>query len=54
MDLNGGWDNGAVYTTNVYPGEQSEQSHNAIEQQFVEFLRNFRLDNVFTYRYRSS
>jgi DNA replication licensing factor MCM5 len=46
----GGWDNAQIYSTSVYPNEQQEDSQTAIKAKFVDFLRNFRLDNIFVYR----
>lgn len=46
----GGWDSGRVYTTAVYAGEQRDDSQTVIEQKFVDFLRNFRLEHEFIYR----
>ncbi|KAJ3289749.1 minichromosome maintenance protein 5 [Borealophlyctis nickersoniae] len=45
-----GWDAGRIYNTSVYPGERGEETRSSIEKKFVEFLRNFRLDNIFIYR----
>ncbi|KAJ3145719.1 minichromosome maintenance protein 5 [Geranomyces variabilis] len=45
-----GWDAGQVFDTAVYPNESGEDSRAGIEKKFVEFLRTFRIDNVFLYR----
>ncbi|KND00835.1 MCM DNA helicase complex subunit MCM5 [Spizellomyces punctatus DAOM BR117] len=45
-----GWDTGRVFDTQVYPTESGEETRAAIEKKFVEFLRSFRIDNVFLYR----
>ncbi|KAL2919540.1 minichromosome maintenance protein 5 [Polyrhizophydium stewartii] len=49
-DLSGGWDAGRVTSTAVYPTEQRANSHVVVERRFLEFLRSFRIDNVFLYR----
>ncbi len=51
MDLEVGWNPGRVYTTATYQGDQSEDSLQATKEKFLDFLRSFRLDEVFTYRY---
>ncbi|KAJ3022004.1 minichromosome maintenance protein 5 [Thoreauomyces humboldtii] len=45
-----GWDAGRVFNTQVYPSDSGEDSRATIERRFVEFLRTFRIDNVFVYR----
>ncbi|KAI8927661.1 MCM2/3/5 family-domain-containing protein [Entophlyctis helioformis] len=49
-DLAGGWDNGRVFTTAVYAGDQRDDSPVVIERKFGEFLRNFRLEAEYIYR----
>lgn len=46
-----GWDAPKVYNTSVYPSESSVDSRANIEKQFFEFLRSFRIDHSFIYRY---
>ena len=48
----GGWDAPQVFNTSVYPGETVNDSKSAIEQAFYDFLRTFRIDHSFIYRYR--
>ena len=45
-----GWDKGGVYSADVLATAPKETSNAVIERKFREFLENFRLDNVFTYR----
>ncbi|KAI8911962.1 hypothetical protein PhCBS80983_g03226 [Powellomyces hirtus] len=45
-----GWDTGRVFDTQVYPSESATDTRANIEKKFVEFLRTFRIDNVFLYR----
>lgn len=46
----GGWDAGQVYAVGLNTQSQMEESREGIEQKFLDFLRTFRLDTVFTYR----
>ncbi|KAI8897959.1 MCM2/3/5 family-domain-containing protein [Globomyces pollinis-pini] len=46
----GGWDSGQITTTQTYLPTAEVDSNNAIEQNFLDFLRNFRLGSVFPYR----
>ncbi len=46
-----GWDAPQIYHASVLPGEDSDRETNAaIQRRFLEFLRNFRIDNDFLYR----
>ncbi|KAJ3027126.1 minichromosome maintenance protein 5 [Rhizophlyctis rosea] len=46
-----GWDAGQIYSTNVYAADQQiEETRSSIETKFKDFLRSFRLDNVYVYR----
>ncbi|RUS24095.1 MCM N-terminal domain-containing protein [Jimgerdemannia flammicorona] len=45
-----GWDASRIYSTNVLPPEQQENSHIEIQERFLAFIQNFRLDNNFIYR----
>ncbi|KAJ3035949.1 minichromosome maintenance protein 5, partial [Rhizophlyctis rosea] len=47
-----GWDAGQIYSTNVYATDNAggDETRTQIENKFVEFLRSFRLDNVYVYR----
>jgi len=49
-----GWDTGRVYHAHVLPGEEnSPDAHSRLEEQFFEFILEFRLDNSYIYRYTS-
>ena len=49
-----GWDQGRVYHAHVLPGEdQSPDAAAKLEQQFYDFILEFRLDNSYIYRYNS-
>ncbi|KAJ3269265.1 minichromosome maintenance protein 5 [Terramyces sp. JEL0728] len=50
MDAFGGWDQGRITTTSTFSAQQNETSGTVIEQKFLDFLRDFRLDSVFPYR----
>lgn len=50
MATNTGWDNGQVFSTQVYRHDAPEQSNTSIINKFVDFIRNFRIDNSFIYR----
>ncbi len=56
-----GWDASRIYTTNVMPPGQSsdlggmgvdggDESRELIEQAFITFIRDFKLDQEFVYR----
>jgi DNA replication licensing factor MCM5 len=46
-----GWDEGRVYHAHVLPGEdQSPDAPTKLEQQFFDFILEFRLDNSYIYR----
>jgi hypothetical protein len=48
-----GWDEGRVYHAHVLPGEdQSPDAAAKLEQQFYDFILEFRLDSSYIYRYR--
>jgi hypothetical protein len=48
-----GWDQGRVYHAHVLPGEdQSPDAAAKLEQQFYDFILEFRLDNSYIYRYK--
>ena len=50
-----GWDTGRVYHAHVLPGEEnSPDAHSRLEEQFYDFILEFRLDNSYIYRYSSS
>ena len=50
-----GWDEGRVYHAHVLQGEdQSPDAPSKLEQQFFDFLLEFRLDNSYIYRYVDS
>jgi DNA replication licensing factor MCM5 len=46
-----GWNVGRVYTTATFAGDENEDSMQAIMEKFLDFLRSFRIDQVFIYRY---
>ena len=47
-----GWDEGRVYHAHVLQGEdQSPDAPAKLEQQFYNFILEFRLDNSYIYRY---
>jgi DNA replication licensing factor MCM5 len=47
-----GWDEGRVYHAHVLQGEdQSPDAPAKLEQQFFDFILEFRLDNSYIYRY---
>ena len=49
-----GWDQGRVYHAHVLPGEdQSPDAAAKLEQQFYDFILEFRLDSSYIYRYKS-
>lgn len=46
-----GWDQGRVYHAQVLPGEdQSPDAPAKLEQQFYDFILEFRLDSSYIYR----
>lgn len=45
-----GWNVGRVYTTATFAGDENEDSMQAILEKFLDFLRSFRIDQVFLYR----
>ena len=46
-----GWDQGRVYHAHVLPGEdQSPDAAAKLEQQFYDFILEFRLDSSYIYR----
>jgi hypothetical protein len=47
----GGWDAPQVFNTSVYPGEENAGSRAALEKAFFDFLRTFRIDHSFVYRW---
>jgi hypothetical protein len=48
-----GWDQGRVYHAHVLPGEdQSPDAAAKLEQQFYDFILEFRLDSSYIYRYK--
>jgi hypothetical protein len=51
MDDVGGWTQGQIYTTATFQGEESANSAESYQARFLDFLRSFRLDQTFTYRY---
>ena len=46
-----GWDLGQVFGTSIYPIATQQDTPALIQTKFLEFLRNFRLEHVFTYRF---
>ncbi|KAI9141782.1 MCM2/3/5 family-domain-containing protein [Paraphysoderma sedebokerense] len=45
-----GWDQGAIYSTSVFPANEPEQSLNKIESSFFNFIQQFRIDEQYIYR----
>lgn len=45
-------DRGSVQTLHVFPREQGEDSNLQVQKQLETFILEFRLDNIFVYRYR--
>ena len=49
-----GWDTGRVYHAHVLPGEDNApDAHSRLEEQFYDFILEFRLDSSYIYRYSS-
>jgi len=51
----GGWDSSQVYYANALPPQEQNNQENEepvkIEKEFLNFIRNFRIDNDFPYRW---
>ncbi|KAI8053838.1 MCM2/3/5 family-domain-containing protein [Syncephalis plumigaleata] len=45
-----GWDKGAIYTSEVLPGERSKDSFSSLQEKFYHFIQDFRLGNDYVYR----
>jgi hypothetical protein len=45
-----GWDKGAVYSSEVLPGERSKDSFSSLQEKFYHFIQDFRLGNDYVYR----
>jgi hypothetical protein len=50
MDL-AGWTKGNTFTKQTYQGENNENSRNEYQQKFLDFIKSFRIESEFTYRY---
>ena len=44
-------DRGSVHTLHVFPQEEGEDTNLQVQKQLETFILEFRLDNVFVYRY---
>lgn len=44
-------DRGSVQTLHVFPREQGEDTNLQVQKQLETFILEFRLDNIFVYRY---
>ncbi|KAJ3301477.1 minichromosome maintenance protein 5 [Kappamyces sp. JEL0829] len=49
MDV-GGWNQGRIYTTGTYQGEQAEDSLQSLQIKFFSFLREFHIEQIYIYR----
>lgn len=47
-------DRGSVHTLHVFPQEEGEDTNLQVQKQLETFILEFRLDNVFVYRYAQS
>ena len=45
-----GFDLGEVYYQSVLPGEDRNSAKNQAEEKFINFIREFRVENNFVYR----
>lgn len=47
-------DRGSVHTLHVFPQEEGQDTNLQVQKQLETFILEFRLDNVFVYRYAQS